>query len=612
MKQKIKLLWLLCPVLVSGMASCISFGSDLDLDKDLRLDMHLGGDRLVIPLGNLDRITLDSVIDIDPDDPDAVIRKTDGNSYAMVVEGTLDPTAVKVKDIDIQIGQLEIDPINASFEDQTPAELIGMGVPVNVLEAPIASQARLWFSPKANEVKMVSELTLQDKAPVSVKFTFQGFPASLDSLELEDLKIGMPKFATVQYTGNDPRVTLSADGKSLVINGKLTNSEFHNGGPGFIIDGLAITENLVFDTPVYATEGDGLLYYNDYLDITGKVRIESRTTTLDELTSVKITPDIRVADMKVKSMKGLVCPAINEVDQIVKITVDEDAEFLHNRENRFVFNDMSVRLGIETNFGVPLTMGMELSSERADGTLICDTITPDSRFSIPASVPGTFRHTDLILTKKGVAPADAKPNSSYAAMPEIDDLMSEIPSVIRVGIMTEADLADPGVIHEIDLTQEMQVKADYSVTVPLSFDSLSLHYETDIDGLAEDMEDISDAISRTDILLKANVTSTVPISLKISALPIDKSGRVLNGIQVTDVRIPAGSISSPANRSAEFHIAYDGSGSLSRLDGFRLGIVCNSAEGGAALTSDQYIEMTDMSLQFLGGLDIDFTDVNDD
>ena len=52
------------------LCSCVQVTNDLDLDKDLLLDMRLAPDGIDIPVGTLDTIHVDSLLRVDYDDPD--------------------------------------------------------------------------------------------------------------------------------------------------------------------------------------------------------------------------------------------------------------------------------------------------------------------------------------------------------------------------------------------------------------------------------------------------------------------------------------------------------------------------------------------------------------
>ena len=55
------------------LGSCLSTSDELDLDKDISLDMQIAPGGLSIPLGSLDTLFLDSLIKID--DEDAMLKK---------------------------------------------------------------------------------------------------------------------------------------------------------------------------------------------------------------------------------------------------------------------------------------------------------------------------------------------------------------------------------------------------------------------------------------------------------------------------------------------------------------------------------------------------------
>ena len=65
MKKVNRSLTLCALVAAFCLGSCLTMTNELDLDKEISLDMQIGPGGLSIPLGSLSRIYLDSLIKID-------------------------------------------------------------------------------------------------------------------------------------------------------------------------------------------------------------------------------------------------------------------------------------------------------------------------------------------------------------------------------------------------------------------------------------------------------------------------------------------------------------------------------------------------------------------
>ncbi|MBO7260505.1 MAG: hypothetical protein J6U97_03325, partial [Bacteroidaceae bacterium] len=120
MKTICKLFVGFCIATVAGLTSCVSTTDELDLNKEIKLDMHIAQSGLSLPVGNLSKIYLDSLIQVDMDDPDALITKLDGSLYGISIKDSIDKITIDVDEISFEIDNPEIDPIEISFEDPTP------------------------------------------------------------------------------------------------------------------------------------------------------------------------------------------------------------------------------------------------------------------------------------------------------------------------------------------------------------------------------------------------------------------------------------------------------------------------------------------------------------
>ena len=95
------------------MGSCIQVTDELDLNKEISLDMQIGPGGLSIPFGSLSKIYLDSLIKIDGDN--SVLDTIEGGLYGISMDGTIDKVNVSIGDVTINIPNPSIDPLSTSF-----------------------------------------------------------------------------------------------------------------------------------------------------------------------------------------------------------------------------------------------------------------------------------------------------------------------------------------------------------------------------------------------------------------------------------------------------------------------------------------------------------------
>ena len=101
------------------LGSCLTTTNELDLDKEISLDMQIGPGGLTIPLGSLDTLYLDSLIKVDGDE--SVLDTLYDGLYGFTMDGDIDKVTVSIGDVTINIPKPEIDEITASF-DQTDVD----------------------------------------------------------------------------------------------------------------------------------------------------------------------------------------------------------------------------------------------------------------------------------------------------------------------------------------------------------------------------------------------------------------------------------------------------------------------------------------------------------
>ena len=113
---------LLTAVILSG---CVSFeDSSIDFKNGLKKDIRLASDGVRIPLGDLEKYTLDSLIILDEEDPDATIRKLDNGIYGINIKEDIEDVTIDIDEVIISVSDPEIDPIVADFENPAPEKVV--------------------------------------------------------------------------------------------------------------------------------------------------------------------------------------------------------------------------------------------------------------------------------------------------------------------------------------------------------------------------------------------------------------------------------------------------------------------------------------------------------
>ena len=120
--KKIQRTLLLCgSAVLLGLVSCISHTENLDLDKEISYDMRIAPGGFAIPLGNMEKIYVDSLIKTDGDES-ALITLPDGQ-YGITMDGSIDKVDAGIDEVTINVDDIDIDPFVTSFDDPTPGSV---------------------------------------------------------------------------------------------------------------------------------------------------------------------------------------------------------------------------------------------------------------------------------------------------------------------------------------------------------------------------------------------------------------------------------------------------------------------------------------------------------
>ena len=103
------------------LGSCLSTTDELDLDREISLDMQIGPSGLSIPLGSLSRIYLDSLIKIDGDN--SVLDTLDGGLFGFTMKDSIQKVSVSISKVSINIDDTDIDPMETKFDSTEVKEV---------------------------------------------------------------------------------------------------------------------------------------------------------------------------------------------------------------------------------------------------------------------------------------------------------------------------------------------------------------------------------------------------------------------------------------------------------------------------------------------------------
>lgn len=450
----------------------------------------------------------------------------------------------------------------------------------------------------------VNRIDLTNPAGASLQLKFKGVPLTITKMTMSNLTLEFPDFLLIRYVGNDNRVNLN--GNKLVIDGDLKRFELDDDGDGFTLSGLQI-EGMEFKTPLVLVNDS--IKMTDSVKISGSVFIDKQSINSNDLHDLHVTPTVEFDPVVVKSVTGKVDPVIDGIKEDVDIDLGDDIDFLKDDENRLGLSDPQITININSTVTVPIDLDLKLMRLNAQGEPTDSIMPDDGIIRLPkCDTTAESRHTTIVIYKHE-RPVSLSDDTLFVRISRLSEIMSPLPDKIRFAL--NAKVADTDEPHYIDLTRELSVSGDYKVSIPLSFDSLYIEYSDTIKDLGESLEDIGDKIDAADIELLADVISTIPLGVKLSAKALDNKGAEVKEVQIDSCVIGAGNDQGrPSSMKLSVKVQ---KGGLAKLDAIVFTAACQSVQDvDISLKKGQYIELDKVRLNLPEGLKVDLTDLNKD
>jgi len=448
----------------------------------------------------------------------------------------------------------------------------------------------------------LSKIDLTNPAGAQIQLKFKGVPETFTTLTFTNFTVEFPKFLNIRYYGND-NARINVQDNKLIVNGNLNRYELDDDGDGFQITGFKIL-GMSFDPVLEIT--DGHIKLDDTVRISGKVTVPNQTLNSEDVKDIRVTPIVEFDPVVVKSVTGKVNPKIDEIQEEIDLDLGDDLDFFKDDDNHLSLSDPQITINLESTVTVPINIEMALLSKDSHGNPISDTIRPDDRIIKlgMCDTNSTSRRTTIVIYKN-YRPLSESQDTLFVRISHLDSLMSPVPDKILFNLVASVDQS---VDHYIDLTRELAVSGDYKVSIPLSFDSLYIEYSDTISNLAESLEDIGDKIDETVILLQADIKSTIPLGVSLTAKALDKNNNPLTGlIDIDSCLIGAG---NEQGRESRMNLKVDvKKGALSRLESIEFTAACQSAsDTDVSIKKGQYIDISNLRLKLPEGLKVDLTD----
>ncbi|MDE7437835.1 MAG: hypothetical protein K2M93_05065 [Muribaculaceae bacterium] len=572
------------PMMLTG---CVDEDYSLsDIDKTTQIRVN----NLVLPV-NIDPITLNDIIDVDPTSKIQTVTIEGQEFYAVTEHGEINSQDINIPQFTVITP--DIQPSTASFHLTTPvtSKAHATATPIsfdygfdnstpqdiNVKSEGIDSAVKEIYNLKATPAPVNITLTAIN-TPDYATFTFPQLNITLlKGLEFADLP---SNYSYNPNTGELTITNLSTNDNKVEISIALAGIDF---------------------TKTDTTVKDGAF------TLTGKVDISSgilRAEIDPSRIPAGFTPDASISFSIKTSIGNFTAQTISgAVDytltgdglNIDPVTLNDVPDFLNQEGSDLKLANPQIYLNLNNPiaiYNLYYQTGIEFTAVRSTGNR---TFAPDNN-KVIATKPTSAGPYNFLLSPSMTSPLpEYAANLEHIPFSELSNLLSgnRLPEAIEI------NLINPGLplqtVNDFRLGEKIPgIRGSYDFIAPIALkDGSKIIYSKTEDGWSD--EDL-DKLTIELLSVEADVTSTIPLDATLTAYPIDKNGNIISTAKA-DVSISA--------NAKDSHILVKMQGPINNLDGITF--TANLAPGSEeTLSPTQTITLKNLKATVSGYYTVDF------
>ena len=559
--------------------------SDIDTTTQLKVN------DLVIPV-NIASLTLDNVMDIDENDPDATIKYVEvgGKKYfAIEKSGDFHASPTKVEEV-VADKPSDIEPIE---QDLTGEPVVTTGMPRKAPGTSMKYQINEDKTDFTYDMKDVDEaiesvevIKMQrEKLLINVELVSPDVLQTADFVEFSDLDIKLPMGMTavckdgtqednilhVPYlkgTGNRATLLIEADAIDLTEQYGPNGIEVKDSNFKYASEIGVVKGDLTVHPKSLSTEIPGSIHFTMTYDLSGFIISE-----FDGRINYKA-----------------------EIDNIDPVELSDLPDFLAGEETNLIMNNPQIVLTVNNPLWanqVGCKSGLTISSLREDGSVKTESMAEP--FSIGYDKK-EGPYTIVVAPRPDDAINVTGTNRSNYEFPGLRNILAGngLPQKLEIQLSNNS-MPDPrvqGNAINFQLGKELgEINGEYVFTTLLALDDGSkIVYETTEDGWND--EDV-DAIDISHFTVNASANTNLPCAVTLTMRPLDTEGKEIAITNPEDAKtiIPAYAENVPVNITL--------AGDIRHLDGIRIIAIVNDFNGDTMMP-DQNIELKDVRVKVTG------------
>lgn len=474
------------------------------------------------------------------------------------------------------------------------------------------------------EIERIEKIGFSKDVEIALELSVIGLE-SLDTTDINlDVEVALPTFLKLQPCGETTGVNVSEG--LLRINTAYNPSSAEPLVIKLLCTGLDfMTEEFGFNgiVPKDSTDGNSYISYSCDIAVEGDATIngtEFHSTVLEN--DIAFNVNFKIEEIAVKTFHGIYSAQIEKIEEKLDLDLGEELEFLREDGNSVTLADPQLEFVLNNPVGIPVDIALHLFGNDENGALI-----PESEISTTLSIlPAEYNETTDELTPvetKLFITADTsrikKSGFTNVEIPNLANLLKKIPYSVSLDVEPVVRTTD--VTHHVDIEQPIKLDGAYSVVVPLKFNDLHLCYNDTITDLDSSLGETVKMFSNVSVGVKMDIINTIPLGLSLKAVPLDAEGKVIDDIEIDELKIAAGNGETllDANGALNANLPVQAfsfvikskSGDISSLDGlaFSLEAASDHTTGSAAIKGEQGIKISNIVFEVSGDIETDLKDL---
>ncbi len=480
-------------VIVAGMSltSCVEEGYDFN---DISYEVTVGADGLTIPLGVIEKVTLDSLLSGEINQ----LEKDENGFYTVRYDGDFGYTsdAVSVDPIDDMIPPL--DPYTFMLTDlpnlTTGHLLTGESNEINLV---CDIQRSIDVPAEVKKIDYLNVSTLYgDEVEVALNVTVTQSPVS--TILLKDARIILPSFIDAVHPN------LTSEGVIELGDVLIAGTGTSNVGKM----GIRGLKNLTLEA--------NKVEVDEQLKFTGSAYVAAGATVSSTDPSVVIVPEITLPAMQVTRCEGSFDVDFGLDDEPLTIDLDDLSEMLDDTDFEINLAGPVLAVDFVNSLAMPLTGTMKVKAydlkNQVAGEVSIDGVTLAAADGQPVS-------TRILFTDD---PSYTLDGYTLHTVPNLADLVRVVPSKIEAVVDVAPDNTQS---HSFEFGRQYDFDVNYDIRLPLKFEANSqIRYNTTID-IKNAFSNVADFNATSEsVSVIADIESTLPLDLTLSAIFLDADG----------------------------------------------------------------------------------------